>query len=360
MKAEPTSTESHQDRAAPETVELTDAGPRAVWRDYRESGLDQMIKNTYLFMTLDACARAGLLDRLREGQTASEELFEGMDRKLAESVVRYLELQGVVEDGKEGAWRLTERGQLLTSEASRAMLGFYGEAYGPVISRAADLLVSQATYGRNVARDTAALGRHSATLFHRFHTPTVLNALGDIDAQCILDVGCGAGRLLVDACAQNPNLRGVGLDISPDAIDVARQLAFTAGVDDRLEFVVGDAFHPESWPAVCREADTLVAVGVVHEFFREGEERVVALFDTFAELLRSGLKGFILGEPQLRYDNAEDDSEFFLVHALTAQGFPLRRELWLDILARTQLRCRRLLTRPEAGQRLVFYDLVPT
>ncbi|MEV6949456.1 class I SAM-dependent methyltransferase [Streptomyces sp. NPDC051172] len=332
--------------------------PGGQGQDSAESGMGALIKSACLFMTLDACAKTGLLDRLRAGESTTEVLFAGLDGTLGNAVMRYLELQDVVMAEKGGTWRLTERGRLLTSEVSLAMLGMYGEAYGAVLSQSADLLTRRAAYGWDVWRDDAALGRHGATLFHRFHTQGLLNALAGADTQCLLDIGCGAGQLLIDLCVQDPGMRGVGLDISPEAIAVAREQAVAAGVADRVEFVVADAFDPESWPAVCHEPDTLVAVELIHELFREGEGRVVSLLDTVADLLRAGRKHFILGESQLCYDNRGDDSEYFLVCSLTGLGLPVREESWLDLIGRTQLQCLRTFTRSDARQRLVFYDLV--
>lgn len=153
---------------------------------------------------------------------------------------------------------------------------------------------------------------------------------------------------------------GVGLDISADAIDVAQAECRRLGLDDRLQFVVGDAFKPDDWPESCQDADALFGVGVLHEYFRDGEDAVLEILSCFAEQLRSGkLKGFILGEPELVYDDEENDADLYLVHIFTLQGFPRRRELWLELFDRSDLRCVRLWRRPSAGPRFAFYELAP-
>jgi len=56
----------------------------------------------------------------------------------------------------------------------------------------------------------------------------------------ILEVGCGNGRILINlALLGFKNL--VGIDISPRFIEDAKEKARRYGVDDRIEFVVGDA-----------------------------------------------------------------------------------------------------------------------
>jgi SAM-dependent methyltransferase len=339
-------------------VEIVDPGASEAWREYHDSGMPELIGAHHLCHALDALARSGMAERLRSGPVDEAELISALDPHLAGNLLRYLEIRGVL-DRVEGACELTERGRLLVSEVSLAQLGFYLEAYGPVTQRIPEMLAGQSTYGVDVERDGEALGRHCATLFRTFHTPVVLEALRGSGAHHLLDLGCGGGQLLVDLCLHEPELSGIGLDISPGAIEFARDLAERAGVSDRVSFVVGDAFSPQDWPEQCREADSLCAVGVVHEHFRAGEQAVLDILEVYAGLLREGMKTFILGEPEIRYDDEENDADLFLVHIFTAQGFPREHRRWLDLLERSTLRCRRLLYRPDAGPRFGFYDLVP-
>ena len=56
----------------------------------------------------------------------------------------------------------------------------------------------------------------------------------------ILDLGTGSGCLLVTLLAELPGATGVGVDISPDALVVARRNAQRHGVAGRAGFVVGN------------------------------------------------------------------------------------------------------------------------
>ncbi len=56
----------------------------------------------------------------------------------------------------------------------------------------------------------------------------------------ILDVGTGSGILAVCAAYHLPSSRVVATDISPAALEIARQNAVHHKVDDRIEFVAGD------------------------------------------------------------------------------------------------------------------------
>ena len=58
----------------------------------------------------------------------------------------------------------------------------------------------------------------------------------------ILDVGVGSGVISVTMARELEECRIVALDISPDAIEVARKNAVALGVDDRVEFRRSDFF----------------------------------------------------------------------------------------------------------------------
>jgi len=342
---------------APEIVDVVEPEVEAVWRDYSESGVPSIISSVNMAFVIRACWTTGLAEKLIN-RASLDELVEGLDLHTATNLLRYLALRGLVVETND-APQLTPWGRSVFSDVSIASLGFYLEGYGPVIQRADDLLSGRVRYGQGLSRNVRALTAHHASLFHRFYTPIVLQALQGISVSSLLDLGCGAGPLLIDTCMRHPTLRGVGLDISEDAIALARESSVQNGLSDRLQFFVADAFDPESWPSECLQADAMCAVGVLHEHFRTSEDAVVDLLNRYSGLLQDSMKTLLLGEAELRYDDRENDSDLFLVHALSGQGFPRRRELWLDVFAKSQLRCRRVFSRPGSGPlRLVFYDLV--
>jgi release factor glutamine methyltransferase len=69
----------------------------------------------------------------------------------------------------------------------------------------------------------------------------VLARIGDRGAPLsILDLGTGSGCLLLALLSELPAARGLGLDISDAALDVARRNARKLGLSDRARFAVGD------------------------------------------------------------------------------------------------------------------------
>lgn len=60
----------------------------------------------------------------------------------------------------------------------------------------------------------------------------------------VYDLGCGDGRIVVTA-AKRHGARGVGIDLNPQRIAEARENAKTAGVTDRVKFMVGDLYKTD-------------------------------------------------------------------------------------------------------------------
>ena len=84
-----------------------------------------------------------------------------------------------------------------------------------------------------------------AVLVPRPETETVVDlALSFVDDRKrslrIADLGTGSGAILLALLSELPNATGIGTDLSPDALDVARRNAATLGLGERARFVAGD------------------------------------------------------------------------------------------------------------------------
>ncbi|MBI3878835.1 MAG: peptide chain release factor N(5)-glutamine methyltransferase [Verrucomicrobia bacterium] len=60
----------------------------------------------------------------------------------------------------------------------------------------------------------------------------------------VLDLGTGSGCLALQLAAQHPAARVVAVDVSPDALGVARENAAACKLAGRVEFLEGDLFAP--------------------------------------------------------------------------------------------------------------------
>jgi SAM-dependent methyltransferase len=68
-----------------------------------------------------------------------------------------------------------------------------------------------------------------------------LAAVGPSDV--VYDLGCGDGRVVIEAARRGA--RGVGVDIDPARVREARANARAAGVEARVEIVEGDLFETD-------------------------------------------------------------------------------------------------------------------
>ena len=64
----------------------------------------------------------------------------------------------------------------------------------------------------------------------------------------VFDPTCGSGTLLIERALLDPDCRLRGLDVSPTAIEAARQNVRAAGLGQRVHIQRGDAANPDSWP----------------------------------------------------------------------------------------------------------------
>lgn len=134
----------------------------------------------------------------------------------------------------------------------------------PAIEAIADAFVT----GRGVPPEAygadlgAGIERLSAPAFVHALVPVWLAQLPAVDASLragadVADVGCGAGRALVELARAYPASRFVGFDPDPRQIDRARANAHAAGVADRIRF---QASTVDSGPY-----DLILTFDVVHD-----------------------------------------------------------------------------------------------
>lgn len=337
---------------------LNDIKRNRSWNDVESTGIIDIIRNYHLAKVLTALYRANIIEKIKSDEPIKTENFPECNSYLLGHLFHYLSIHDIFTVDDNGDYYLTEKGRGLLSDPGIAHLCFYSEAYADITSNIDKFLTNKASYGKDITRNGKSLGIHCDTLFREYHTASVFEAIKDLDAKKILDIGCGGGQFLVDVCRNSDTLTGVGLDISEPAIVYAKENATQLNLSSRLSFVVADAFDLSTWPQDCFDADILTAAGVIHEHFRDGEQAVIDILNTYAELLKDkGFKAIVLGEPEIRYDLIKSDSDLYLVHIFTAQGFPHYREEWLELFKKTKLKCEDVYTRPFAGPRFNFFVL---
>jgi ubiquinone/menaquinone biosynthesis C-methylase UbiE len=111
----------------------------------------------------------------------------------------------------------------------------------------------------------------------------LLELLGDVAGQAILDVGCGDGEFAIELWQRGA--RVTGIDASPQMIDAARARAQRQGADIRFEIATAQAL-----PFEAAAFDRVVAVTVLC-FLADGQPTLSEI----ARVLRIGGR-FVIGE----------------------------------------------------------------
>ena len=75
-------------------------------------------------------------------------------------------------------------------------------------------------------------------------TQIAIEKLSNFNAPTFLDIGTGSGAICISILKYVKNSSAAAVDISQDAINVAKFNAEKFGVDDRIKFFVGNLFEP--------------------------------------------------------------------------------------------------------------------
>lgn len=297
-----------------------------------------------LFAALDM---AGLLPSLA-ADGVSGERFDELERdeaQLLRAALDYLRQRGlVIEEG--GAYRLSEHGRAVGEDIG--YLTWLVGGYGEPLNRVAEFVAEGKRYGVDCVRNVHWLANGTAKLAGKDVVPHVLELLEQVEFGSVLDIGCGNGRFLLRVCEQF-GVRGVGLDISPDAVAEARKVAATAAAGDRVEFTLGRAEALEEI-TVLGETDLVVTFFLLHEILASGRDVLVEWFGDLSARLPAHAH-LLAGEVQPPVADGSQQPftpEFTFVHALMRQRL-FSAEEWRSALEDGGFTVRKILPSGQPG-----------
>ncbi|MFB6072299.1 MAG: class I SAM-dependent methyltransferase [Halobacterium sp.] len=145
-------------------------------------------------------------------------------------------------------------------------------------------------------------------LIDRREKEAVLDALGPVEDDRVLEIACGTGRFTVMLAERGADI--TGLDISGPMLQEGREKAQHAGVSDHLEFMRGDAAR---LPFPDDHFDTVFAMRFFHladtptkfltEMARVSRDQV--FFDTFSRFSARSLYNWLLPMGSRLYSSGE-------------------------------------------------------
>lgn len=240
----------------------------------------EMLDGYRAVQALYVAAQLGIADRLADGPKRSDQLSSaiGAHERALHRLLRALTSLDVLQEKDDGAFALTEIGNLLRSDVSnslRSAILLYGgrrhwTAWGQLLDSVKSGSTAFAGRSSGAFLEMAARDPEGARVLNEAMAALTAavqeGVIGNCDfsgTRTLVDVGGGYGSLLVAILLANPDLHGVLFDIPP-VVEVARQRIAAAGLSERCQAVAGDAFE-----AVPSGADAYILKWVLHDWSDE-------------------------------------------------------------------------------------------
>ncbi|MFE7676810.1 class I SAM-dependent methyltransferase [Streptomyces albidoflavus] len=248
----------------------------------------------------------------------------------------------------------SDRVVTLTSAGRDAALmrGFFTWSvggYADVFSNIGALVAGESHYGVDVTRDEAmvALGSGQSGTF--LMSSIFADALKGIDFKTIADLGSGTADRLCRVVQQREGSRGVAIDISAPATQIAQDRIRELGLSSRVEAVRADVLDVvlrRENQSKLTGVDTVMSFFLLHDLLADPTTRATVLprmRDAFPNV-----KVFLLADTVIRPENAGQgtlpifSSGYELAHAL--MGVPLHTKgAYEQLFADAGLRIRRVV-----------------
>ena len=319
-------------------IETLSCAPETGREHKRTRGaLISLLRGSFTCPTIAALAEMGLVDRMLERSFDTRDFPSITNKHVLSSLFRYLHSLNLLRAQPDARYELTLEGRIALKRNGAFLLLFSYRAYfenlvGLLSGTAGEVAVDR----RHNVLGSGAL--HSKKFF-----PAVWEMFEGETPAVLIDIGCGDGQFLTNACAKWPGVAVAAVDLSPVAIDTTLERLETCKKSDVVGIVRSGADVAE-WmadiPEVLKVRSPLVLSlwFVVHEFSGGNADTVVEFFQDLRSALPNG--EIILGEvsalpPALLAKHCESSimPELLLFHELSHQGV-LSWEEWHEILNR--------------------------
>jgi SAM-dependent methyltransferase len=315
-----------------------------------------LLRGFFSAPTIAVLAELGLVERMLAGPFCVEDFPIAADKRVLSSLFLYLHSLNLLEEMPEGGYGLTGEGRTVLKRSGAFLLLF---SYRGYFENLAGLLTGDSG-AVAVDRRRNVLG--SGSLHSKKFFPAVWEMFNGARPSTLIDVGCGDGQFLTDACNEWPGVSIAAVDLSSIAVETTLKRLATFGRKDVVGIVKSGA-NVVDWiahlPEALKAGSPLVLSMwfVVHEFSGKDPETVIRFFHEVWSALPKG--DIILGEinalpPELLAEHHESSimPELLLFHELSGQGV-LTWETWhhvLDEIPYSLIRERQFDLVGEAGE----------
>jgi len=248
-----------------------------------------------------------------------------IDFETLKVLCNYLAVLEILEK-KNFTYSITAYGRKIFDDTRGALSLLY--AYMPVFEALPDILFKRRQYGRDVSRRIDFVGIGSNELSATLPFPYARDILMRHNLKNVLDVGCGAGDFLLYSYKDN-GFGGCGIDISQEAINIAKERLAGTKISSKVLFKVCDLQDLPFRSKEFAEYDVLSFMFVLHEFLSNDRDAVAKILARLrrafpatkifiAEVYRLTVPELIKKRPPI--------AEHHLFHSLSKQGLATLKE----------------------------------
>ena len=292
---------------------------------------EELVSPHFIFRAVQTLLHVGFLDALRDGPQTAEAYAakSNLDPKLLRALCEALYARKILTQHGEN-FGLDETGRLIVeTNLGRGWMDL-ANGYEPVLNNLEPMLRKQASYGKEVVRDGEFVGVGSGLASVDFYFPMVAQLIAAGNRRKVLDIGCGDGKFLRYLCSTVPGLEGVGIDLSPAAVDAGRRMIAQEKLNN-VRLFVGDAMDIKSLKQETEGVDCAATFFVLHELCdNESNLRTLEFLRSFREALPGvpfHVVETIRPTAQEMRKRPGPAVEYFLFHDLSEQH-PISREEW--------------------------------
>lgn len=297
------------------------------------------VRGYMLSSCLGALSEIGFFEEVQKNNKVNLDKFSRCNQLnfyYLKAICDYLFILGFLTREK-GNYFLSEKGTKLIKRARGAYDLLY--AYFPIFENLVPLLRGQKCYGKDFFRRGKYVAKGTAELALYLPFPESVAIFKKYYVNSVLDLACGSADFLISICSQS-KIRGIGIDISDDAVRYAQERVKEANLDKQIKIVVGDMFNLKTLPADFKEVDAISIMFALHEFLYEDSEKVIKFLNQIKsifpnrylliiELLHQSAKKLQL--------NPSGIVEHHLFHAVSKQGFA-KISLWHSLFEISKLK----------------------
>lgn len=207
--------------------------------------------------------KLGLFPLFKSGATLDEITKDNkFEEKRFNELLKIALEMGILKE-KNGRFILTKLG--LDVEKNRGFFTWAIGGYSPLLEAMDTFLANPATQ-QYIRGQYVAIGSDEA---NQGLMQNIFDKVIDgFEAKCIADLGCGNAGRLVNLLKRRPELNGVGIDINPQAIEIAQKNKQQNGLSEKIDLICENVFTSLTEPrSELSRVELVMSFMMLHDLF---------------------------------------------------------------------------------------------